>query len=175
MTAPAKTMFLLDRALDAMAQREQANEAYRIDRAEQETKRLVEYAVQAWQKRLALTIGPERVVVDGGTARTEYEGVKLAYRYHDGDQFYAEVPCPRRDDGDGTLEHTDVMVDFYDLAGLGDALTTVPGRLCYSCQERAENDVGTVPVAPRAWTPLERLGHAIEAVVQDAIRQATEI
>lgn len=175
MTAPAKTLFLLDRALDAMQQREQTNEAHRLLQAAQNRTRLLGYAVQAWQKKLTIDVDPEAATVTDGTVRTEYEGVKLAYRYSDGDRFYVEMPCPRRDEGDGTLEHGDVMVDFYDLAGLGDAVTTIPRDLCWKCQERIENGpADTLPVAPRAWTPLERLGHAIEAVVEDTIRRSIE-
>jgi hypothetical protein len=178
MTAPAtKTQLLLDRALEAMREREEKNEAYRREQAARERTRISDYAIAAWQQKLGITVAPSAVSTDGSVARTTSDGVNLAYRYVDGDRLYAEVPCPRRDesgDGETPLEHGYVMVDFHDLASLGDALTTEPRDDCFQCQERREHAREERTPAPAPLSPLERLTAAIQDVVEDTVRRSIE-
>lgn len=178
MTAPAtKTMLLLDRALEALQLREQANEAYRVQRAAHDAEQNRTYAIAAWQDRLGITVAASAVQTDGSVARTTFDGVNLAYRYADGDRLYAEVPCPRRDesgDGETPLEHGYVMVEFHDLADLGDVLTTEPQHDCFPCQERRESRREFRTPAPAPLSPFERLCNAIQDVIDDAIRRSVE-
>lgn len=180
-TTQLSTKSLTERACDAVTAREEANVAYNIERAAQQAKQQREYALHTWEKKLAITVDPANVTVsDSLVARTEYQGVKLAHRYTADyrDQLYVELPCPRRDEaGDGeALEHSDMMVEFYDLASLGDALTTVPPGDCFKCQERREQEIENAPVkmSTHRPTPLERLGNAIQDVIDDAIRRSIE-
>jgi hypothetical protein len=167
-------MPLTELALAAMKERDEKNRRYNEERTAQDRDNLLKYALAGWGT-LGLTVEPTAIRIDEGFAFTTVDGVKLAYRYsvaNHGHRFYVGMPCPRRDETDADVEHNEVLVEFQNLADLGDALTTIPTQNCWKCQERAEAERESVQ---ENAAPARSARASLAEQLHDVVRQIAEV
>jgi hypothetical protein len=172
------TATLKERALVEHEALRLKNEQYYAERAERERTEIVAGCASFVRTQLQLD-GPFSFVIEGSMVYFEAEGLPLGYNtshadYRYREQLYLGLTCPAAATSDPAVHHDLIYERFDGLADLGNLLSQplIGKQPCWACQVRDEERADSLRAAtliPRAPTPLERIGEALDELVRQAV------